>query len=251
LFLYLHARFRRTSSTIVSVYKTLSQSFKDVDASKRFMSGYFSDFHQKDSDGDIIRYGAYAKTIAEGGIGSQLPRIKHLIDHDRSRPLTVLTVLKEDEKGLYYEGRIGRHADAKDFVLKVEDGFITEHSVYFNAIHQHYDKAQEANIITECKLWEGSSLHCWGANSATPFLGFKSEKAMVEEFERLYKALHHGTYTDTTMLQFQAQYDAIGKLLKTMQPSAEDETTASDLSQDQSKNLIELFKNTSLNGINH
>ncbi|MCF2517133.1 HK97 family phage prohead protease [Dyadobacter sp. CY351] len=235
------------------IYKSQGQplSIKDIDVKNGIMTGILSDFHQKDSDGDIIKFGAYTKTIQEWGPKSNTPRIKWLIDHDKSRLLGKFLVLEERQEGLYYEGKVGKHADAQDFLLKAEDELISEHSVYINPVKQSYNKSEDANIITEVKMWEGSSLHCWGANSATPFLGFKSEEELIGQFAKLYKALHHGTYSDATMIEFQEQYNAIGKLLKSMQPDTPGETTEKNLSQSQDKNLIELFKNTSLNGIVH
>jgi phage head maturation protease len=64
-------------------FKSFDYSIKgaDIDASKGIVTGYFAAFNNKDSDGDIIVKGAFAKTIKERGPQSSKPRIKHLLDH--------------------------------------------------------------------------------------------------------------------------------------------------------------------------
>jgi hypothetical protein len=110
--------------------------FKDADKKKGIVTGYFSHFNSIDSDGDIIRPGAYTKTIAENGPNSTKPRIKHLLNHDPSQPLGKLLDLKEDSTGLYYESQVGTHSLGQDFIKMVESGLIAEHSVGFRTIQQ-------------------------------------------------------------------------------------------------------------------
>jgi len=57
-------------------YKTdsISATIKDVDGKQGIVSGYFNSFNNVDSDGDIIRPGAFTKTIAENGPASARPR---------------------------------------------------------------------------------------------------------------------------------------------------------------------------------
>ena len=47
------------------LYKSFEYGIKDIDSSKGIITGYFSAFNSKDSDGDIIFKGAYSKTIQE------------------------------------------------------------------------------------------------------------------------------------------------------------------------------------------
>jgi HK97 family phage prohead protease len=161
-------------------------SIKDIDGKKGIITGYFSKFNNVDSDGDIIRRGAFAKTIQETGPNSSQPRIKHLMNHNPSQPLGLLKSLVEDDNGLLYESQIGTHQLGNDFVKMVESGLITEHSIGFritkrNQLQDYEGYKQNPNggwyEITEVKLWEGSSLTAWGANSLTPITGLKSIEA--------------------------------------------------------------------------
>lgn len=235
----------------MDLYKGIGQaykdgtSFRDVDVSRGKVSGYFSSFGFKDSDGDVIHPGSYKKTIAEQGPKSSFPRIKHVIDHEENRPFTFLDELDEDTFGLMYVGTPGRHADARDFLMKVEDKLITEHSVRITPIKQNPDAINKENNIYECALKEGSSLHFWGANKHTPIVSIsKSISDLHTMYDRLKKALTTGTYTDESMEQFQTVYNQIGELLKSLQqPDLSTEgTTAGEKSQAPQINFIDIFK---------
>lgn len=153
-------------------YKSFHESVKDVDQKQGIVTGYFSHFNSVDSDNDIIKKGAFSRSINAAGPGSQKPRIKHLLNHNPGQPLGLLTKLQEDEIGLYYESKIGSHQLGKDFLKMVESGIISEHSIGFTTVSEKKEK--EHNVISEVKLWEGSSLTAWGANENTPITGMKS-----------------------------------------------------------------------------
>ncbi len=194
-------------------YKNLSlgASFKDADVKKGIVTGYFSKFDNVDSDGDIIRKGAFKKTIAEQGPGSTQPRIKHLMNHNVSQPLGKIMDLKEDATGLAYESQIGTHSLGQDFIKMVESGLITEHSIGFRTIkrnqlqeYQGYMKnpAKGWHELTELHLMEGSSLTAWGANALTPITGLKGI-AEIDTIAAQQKAIEKfckdSTATDETI----------------------------------------------------
>ncbi|MFH3733486.1 HK97 family phage prohead protease, partial [Acinetobacter baumannii] len=69
-----------------------------------FFSGYLADFNNIDSNGDVIRKGAFLKTIEEWNSKGKYPAI--FWNHDPDEPIGVFTLMREDEKGLYVEGRL-------------------------------------------------------------------------------------------------------------------------------------------------
>lgn len=173
-------------------YKDFSTAtaIKDVDGKKGIVTGYFADFNTLDSDGDVIKSGAFVKTLQLNGVKSQKPRIKHLLNHNPSQPLGVLTELKEDNKGLYYESKIGNHNLGMDFIKMVESDLIKEHSIgyqvkKFNQVTswEDYKDGDVRRELTELKLWEGSSLTAWGANPNTPLTGLKGHLLNYNEIE--------------------------------------------------------------------
>lgn len=187
---------------------TLPITFKDIDGRKGIVTGYFANFNTTDSDGDVIKKGAFQKTIAANGPQSAQPRIKHLLNHDPGQPLGVIKSLQEDAKGLYYESQLGTHNLGVDFVKMADSGLITEHSIGYRTIKfnqvtpwQDWRQGDIARELTELKLWEGSSLTAWGANPNTPLTGLKSEviaEKMAKRMDLLIKAIRNGTFTDET-----------------------------------------------------
>lgn len=176
-------------------YKTqvIPAAIKDVDGKKGIVTGYFAKFDNVDADGDIIRKGAFTKSILETGPASTQPRIKHFLNHDTSKPLGKLISLDEDAFGLAYESQIGTHALGQDFIKQVESGLITEHSIGYqtmkrNQLQDYQDYMKNPALgyqeLTDVKLWEGSSLQSWGSNSKTPLTGLKDTE-LKDELQKL------------------------------------------------------------------
>jgi HK97 family phage prohead protease len=191
--------------------EVLSAEIMDLNPKQGIVTGYFSKFNNVDGDGDIIRPGAFAKTIKEQGPQSALPRIKHLLNHDPSLPLGVLKSLTEDAYGLAYESQIGSHEGGEDFIKMVESGLITEHSIGFKIIKRNQIQSYENYLknpsagqyeITEVKLYEGSSLTAWGANPLTPITSLKSLNdldMLVAKHEAIEKFCRNTSATDDTI----------------------------------------------------
>ena len=178
---------------------------------KGIVTGYFSRFGNVDSDGDIIKAGAFAKTLKEQGPKSAQPRIKHLMNHNPSMPLGKIIELKEDSTGLVYESQVGTHALGQDFIKMVESGLITEHSIGYRTIKRNqlqdyagYQKNPSMGMfeITEAKLFEGSSLTAWGANPLTPLTGLKNAvniDSVISQQVAIEKFCKDSTATDETI----------------------------------------------------
>ena len=187
------------SKNMIYNYKSFGLEVKDVDAKSGVVSGYFSAFGMIDSDGDIMMPGAFKRSIQDWGPEGK-NRIKHLLNHDPSKPLGKITELSEDSYGLKYISKVGTHSLGKDFVKMVESGLIGEHSIGFRTIREQ--KASEGNEIHEVMLFEGSSLTAWGANENTPIIGMKSImspediKAQIKAFE---KFIRDSDVTDETI----------------------------------------------------
>jgi HK97 family phage prohead protease len=175
-------------------YKRFDNQVKDVDAKKGIVTGYFSSFNVKDSDGDIIRPGAFKNSIQDW---FPKGRIKHLMNHNPSMPLGKLNELKEDDFGLYYESQIGKHTLGQDFIKMVESDLIKEHSIGFNVRNKR--KSADGMELTDIILFEGSSLTAWGANEHTPMMGMKSLNANVDRLKALEKFVKSSDASDETI----------------------------------------------------
>jgi len=207
--------------------------FKDADTTKGIVTGYFAMFGNKDLDGDIIERGAFSKTIQERGPnGKQL--IKYLLDHDKYKVVAKLQVLQEDEKGLYYEGKIGSHAAGQDFMKMVESELINQHSFGFKTIKEQYDQQVKANRIKEVFLYEGSAIQFLGANPETNQIGLKS---FDDYFAKLEKFIRTTDCTDETIQQLELKLHSLTALLKP------DNTTSKDQEAEKIKKLFKTFGN--------
>ena len=198
------------------LYKSSDLNIKDVDTRKGIVTGYFASFNTQDSDGDVIRPGAFVRSIQENGPNSLQPRILHLMDHDLKKRVGKLLVLKEDGRGLYYESQIGKHALGQDFLKMAESGLITEHSIRYIVPKdkEKYNTYLKVNEIFEVNLKEGSSLQAWGANPDTPLLGIKSDQQLIDTMDVLTRALKTGNYTDETYRQLEARSKTLGELIE-------------------------------------
>lgn len=201
--------------------KGVAQGFKDVDVKQGIVTGYFAHFGSKDSDGDIIVEGAFAKSIRENGPKSNNPRIKHLLDHNKKNAVATILDLKEDSFGLYYESKAGRHTAGRDFLLMVEDGIITEHSHGYITLKEQ--QKSDANYIYENMLLEGSSLQFWGANQNTPVTGIKSTEQLISTIGILEKAVRNGKYTDETHIKLYERIKSLYEILKPAKTTSESE----------------------------
>jgi HK97 family phage prohead protease len=83
--------------------KSLNQSPSDNVFS---FKGYASTFSNVDSYNDVILKGAFKECITKINNDKSINDIKILWQHDTSYPIGYITKLKEDDYGLYIEGKI-------------------------------------------------------------------------------------------------------------------------------------------------
>ena len=212
--------------------KSLSLDIKDVDESSRIVKGYLSSFNTLDSDNDIIRKGAFKKSLQERGIDASSNRkIAHLRNHDWEQQIGLFKELKEDDFGLYFVSELGRSTKGNDALLDYQDGILREHSIGFNYVKdkiKHVEDDSEAGgyfDIVEVKLWEGSGV-TFGANEFTPTL--EANKSILDsdylaklnaDMDSIVKALKNGKGTDDRLeslemrlKQIQQKYNSLLEL---------------------------------------
>ena len=179
-------------------YKDFTGSVKDVDVKSKTVTGYLSAFGNKDFDGDIIEKGAFKKSINE-----RKDQIFFLNQHNWQQPHGKFTTLIEDEKGLYFESTpfVSGVTYSEDALKLYEAGIIKEHSIGFVTMKDDYDEESKTRYLKELKLYEGSNVTL-GANSSTPFTGFKNMtlKDINDRCTLLYKAIRNGDFTDDTFV---------------------------------------------------
>ena len=211
--------------------KATTVEIKDVDETNRIVKGYLSSFNTKDSDNDVIRKGAFKKSIKERGVNSKSNRrIAHLRNHDWEQQIGLFKELAEDDFGLYFVSELGRSTKGTDALLDYQDGILREHSIGFNYVDGKIKKKEDDEHgeyfeIKEVILWEGSGV-TFGANAMTPVL--EANKSILDsdyllnlnnEMSTLIKALKNGKGTDERLenielklKQIQQKYNSLLEL---------------------------------------
>ena len=203
------------------IVKSFGGSVKDVDAKTRTVTGYFSTFDFKDSDGDIILPGAFRKSVAERG-PEGAKRIFHLWQHRTDMVLGKPTILKEDTQGLYFETVFPADERATalqtDALKLYEQGILNEHSIGFEVIQHERNKDTDTTLLKELKLWEGSVV-TWGANERTPMTGIKAGNLdeLQDRLKRLEDAIRGGKFRDDTFELLQIELSYIQGIIKSLE----------------------------------
>lgn len=235
-----------------TLYKSVGGTLKDVDPSKRTVTGYFASFNTLDSDGDVFQKGCFAKSLIENKA-----RIMHLLQHDITQPIGRPNVLLEDATGLYFETTLADSDVANDTLQLYIDGVYNEHSVGFEMIKSEPDTdgtyptytppfdpnaTIAANVITEAKLWEGSTV-TWGANQNTPFLGVKDApvELVLKHISARNTLLHRGNLRDETYMRLEAELKSLQDILKMPQQCTSNDEWTELLNQ--TTNLKQLLNN--------
>ncbi len=162
------------------IYKTIESEVKEVDVKGRTMIGAFTRYNVKDSDGDIARKGMFTKTWQEN-----FKRIKHLLNHDVTKPVGQIKRLWEDEDYAYYESAVGTHKLGDDVLEMAESGLLTEHSYGYTVLKKNNLKT--GRELLEVKQWEISNLSGWGANEYSPLLSFSKDQNKTDLETKLLK----------------------------------------------------------------
>lgn len=171
-------------------YKTFSINSKDVnyDSESRTISGYAAVFGNKDKAGDILIKGCFSKSIQDRGPESAAnDKIIVLWMHDMNEPIGRLTVLYEDDKGLYFEAPIDDVPRGNQAIKQLESGTLNQFSIGYQYVWENceYDAEKDAFMVKEVKLHEISVVSI-GCNGETEYLGLKS----IEDAEKAYEKLN-------------------------------------------------------------
>ena len=130
-------------------------------------SGYGSVFGVIDSYKEVVAPGAFAESLSQ-----RTPAM--LWQHRSGEPIGVYSALREDQTGLYVEGKLAlktaRGAEAYE-LLKM--GAISGLSIGFVTREDSYDRVTDVRTLKKVDLWE-VSLVTFPANDAARVSGVKS-----------------------------------------------------------------------------
>jgi HK97 family phage prohead protease len=202
----------------INTYQTKgANQLKDFDLSKRQVAIYLSTFDVIDADNDMIKKGAFTKSIMERGVDSTSNRkIAFLRYHDWQKQIGKFVELSEDEKGLFAVAQLGTSTGGNDALNDYADGIIREHSIGFQYVTDKIKWIDDTSLdsggywmITEVKLFEGSAV-TFGANEHTDVVGvMKSEQRMdyaskiSNEIDINVKSLLNGKGSDERLFEIE------------------------------------------------
>lgn len=224
-------------------------TIKDIDLTKRIVTGFYSTFYYFDKDYDVLLPGTAKKSIDERGVNSNaIGKIKHLLFHDLTKmPGKILTLEEktiDNITGIYFETKMLNTIDGNDTLIKYQEEVYDNHSIGFRYLQLEWidneseewdrilallinpedaEKVGYLWLVKEIDLFEGSTV-AFGANQLTPYLGVKSnnkELVKVKLFERmdlLTKQLKTGTVSDESMRTFELQILQIKQMINEFEP---------------------------------
>jgi len=190
---------------------------KDISSDKRQVAVYLAKFDNIDSDNDMIKKGAFTKSIQERGPDSPSNRkIAFLRWHDWEKPIGKFLTLEEDDFGLFAVSQLGTSQMGEDAFRDYTDGIIREHSIGFQYIQDKMKFIEDMNapdkgyfMISELKLYEGSAV-TFGANSETNVVDVMKSEDKVEkavkisnEIDILIKGLANGKGSDERLFEME------------------------------------------------
>jgi HK97 family phage prohead protease len=201
-----------------NTYQTKGSSeIKDISSDKRQVAVYLAKFDNIDSDNDMIKKGAFTKSIQERGPDSPSNRkIAFLRWHDWEKPIGKFLTLQEDDYGLFAVSQLGTSVGGNDAWNDYNDGIIREHSIGFQYIQDKMRWIDDANapaqgywMISELKLYEGSAV-TFGANSETNVVDVMKSEDKIDkavkisnEIDLLIKGLANGKGSDERLFEME------------------------------------------------
>jgi hypothetical protein len=145
-------------------FKTLNVA--DISIKERRIIGYAAAFGNVDKIMDVVKPGAFKKTIKERG-----KQVKVFYNHQT--PIGRPEVLTEDKKGLYTESIISATAKGDEVLQLIADGVITDMSVAYETIEYEHDVKTGIRTLKEVKLYEFGPVD-FGANEEAVITGVKA-----------------------------------------------------------------------------
>ena len=177
-------------------FKSFEVKDLNYNGESRTISGYAAIFNNKDKAGDILLKGCFAKSISDRGPESTAnDKIIMLWQHDTHEPIGRISVLKEDDRGLYFEAVIDDVERGNQAIKQLESGTLNQFSIGYSYVWEkcEYDSERDAFIVKEVVLYEISVVSI-GCNGLTEYLGLKADgkdpyEALKNDIESAIKGL--------------------------------------------------------------
>jgi uncharacterized protein len=138
------------------------------------ISGYGSVFNNVDGGGDMVMPGAFKDCIAMGR------KPKMLWQHDASQPIGAWDTMREDDNGLFMQGRISKKAaKGAEVAALVKMGAVDGLSIGYRTKEYEMDMEAGTRKLTKLDLWE-TSVVTFPMNDLAGIYAMKSADEMSE-----------------------------------------------------------------------
>lgn len=153
-------------------------TIKTIDDTGTF-SGYGSVFDVLDSYNDIVEAGAFAASIDR--LEKQDEHVRMLWQHNWDEPIGTYPVLREDDKGLYFEGELVLEVQrAREAQALMKHKAVRGMSIGYVPKVSETDRKTGVTTLKEVDLWE-ISVVTFPANPAAKVVQVRS----IRDFERM------------------------------------------------------------------
>ncbi|MBI1215673.1 MAG: HK97 family phage prohead protease [Alphaproteobacteria bacterium] len=138
--------------------------------------GYASVFGVTDNAGDIIRPGAFAKSLRQTRADERLPPL--LWQHDPAQPIGAWLDMREDSHGLFVKGQLFLNdiALAREAWTLLKENVVTGLSIGYRVRGSHRDAKDGLRVLTDIELLE-ISMVTFPANEFARIRRVKSQLA--------------------------------------------------------------------------
>ncbi len=142
-------------------------------------SGYASVFNHVDHDNDLIKHGAFERSLFAWKEQKQWPKM--LWQHQQHRPIGQWLDIKEDDYGLYVKGKILLNIqDGHEAYAMLKNGIVDGLSIGFTPKKRKLDSSFNHYVLDDIDLHE-ISLVTFAANSHAKVTWVKTTKQNISE----------------------------------------------------------------------
>lgn len=115
--------------------------------------GYASIFDEVDDGRDVIRPGAFAKTLLDRGPQG----IKLLWQHNPTEPIGIIEEMREDARGLFVRARLETTVKrAEEALALMQAGALDGLSIGYHTVTSYVEEKSGVRVLEELELWEVS-----------------------------------------------------------------------------------------------
>jgi hypothetical protein len=127
-----------------------------IEVNDRLVKGYAIVWGTVNSFQETVVKGATLNSLNARGVGSEKNSIVLLKHHNTTQPIGSITVLREDEYGLYFEAEIVDTALGNETIEEVRSGVLKQLSYGFNYIWDktEWDEESQSYVLKEIRLME-------------------------------------------------------------------------------------------------